>query len=80
MPNKKLPTQASLCQWCNKPPHKRIVRGVCESCRHQGKELVKAGLKTDQELIDEGFWLPKGKPGPRSRSADAVKKLLSASK
>jgi hypothetical protein len=48
---------------CRSPhawPRPAIARGVCQSCANAAYAKIRRKECTDQELVDKGYWAPKG--------------------
>lgn len=59
-----------LCLACGKPLGTgKVVRGCHEKCAHATYRAIERGETTDDEAVQEGFWLPHAKRGPKPKNA-----------
>jgi hypothetical protein len=50
-----------VCKTPHASPRQEVARGVCQSCLNIGyAKIRKKECTDDEDLVDRGFWLPKG--------------------
>ena len=64
---------------CLHDDNKAQSRGVCGGCLRYGHDLIRAGIKTDDELVADGYFL-KGKPVGRPRKETGLAKKIAKAK